>query len=82
MNDQAEEHGITFVAGDKLVRVSFLSKMEVRTDGVLKKVNDQVSAQDQQGGTIAPEPQALRHNFYQGGCQHESRPERDEIFEV
>ena len=43
MNDEAEQHRITFVRMDEFVFVSLFAEMEVGRNGVLKEVNDQIA---------------------------------------
>ncbi len=65
-----------------LVGMGFLSIMKVRGDGVLKKVHQQIAAQQQQRPFAAGESQALGHHLDQRGSQHEARTQRDEIAQV
>src|ERR1019366_1912609 len=67
---------------DELVGVRFFSKVEMRSDGVLKEMYEQVSAEDEKSGVRATQMNALRHHFNQRRRQHEACAERDEVAEV
>src|SRR5260370_27363320 len=62
--------------------VSFLLKVEMRGGGMLKKMNKQVSCEDQKSGIRATQMDTLRHHLDQRSRQHETRAERDEVAEV
>src|SRR4030081_2939611 len=67
---------------DELVGVGFLSKVEMRRDRVLKKMDKQVSPEDEKSGVPATQMDALRHHLDQCRRQHETCAEGDEVAEV
>src|SRR4051794_29293025 len=66
----------------KLVCVRFFTEVEVRRDSVLEKVHQQISRQDEDGSAIAGKLRTLRNHLQDCGGEHETRSQRDEIFEV
>src|SRR6195256_2615091 len=67
---------------DELVGVGFLSKVEMRRDRVLKKMDKQVSPEDEKSGVPATQMDALRHHLDERRRQHETCAERNEVAEV
>src|ERR1700688_3101103 len=66
----------------KLVGVRLFSKMKMRRDCVLKKMDEQVSAQTKKSSIWAAELNAFGNHLDQRGRQHESCPERNEVAKV
>src|SRR5579871_3969451 len=50
VNDQTNQHRVTAVDVDEFIGVRFFAEMEVRSNRVLKKMNDEVSQQHKQCG--------------------------------
>src|SRR5260221_5923036 len=63
VNHQSQQDRVAFVGGNELVRVGFFAKVEMRRDRVLKKMRDQVSRQDQDGGVVFTQGEAGGHDF-------------------
>src|ERR1019366_5882283 len=82
VDQQPDQNRIAFMRVDELVGVRFFSKVEMRSDGVLKEMYEQVSAEDEKSGVRATQMNALRHHFNQRRRQHEACAERDEVAEV
>src|SRR3954454_1618965 len=66
----------------EFVMVRFLPKVKMGRDGVLEKMHDEVSDQDQQCCPASTQFQALWHHFYYRGCQHETGTQGDKVFQV
>jgi len=66
----------------KLVGVGFFSKVEMRGDGMLEEMDEQISEQDEKSGVRTTQLNAGRHHFDQRGRQHETCAERDEVAQV
>ncbi len=58
--------------------VRLLAEVEVRCDGVLEEVHEEIAAQDQDR-RVRREPHALWHELEQDRGQHEARAERHEV---
>src|SRR5436305_15264530 len=54
VDDQSKEDRVSSMRMHKLVMVSFLTEMKMRSDRVLKEMNDEVPKQNQQGGGFSP----------------------------
>jgi len=67
---------------NKFVRVGLFTKVEMRRDGVLEEVNDEVTDQYQERSLLPCEGQALRNDFDGRRRQHEPRSQRDKILQV
>jgi len=66
----------------KLVGVGFFSKVEMRGDGMLEEMDEQISEQDEKSGVRTTQLNAGRHHFNQRRRQREARSQRDEVAEV
>jgi hypothetical protein len=64
VDDQTDQYGISFVSVSELLFVGFFAEMEVWSDGVFEKVDDQVTQQNQICGVFASQSQAGRKNLY------------------
>ena len=82
VNQQADQNRVSFVSMHELVGVGFFSKVEMRGDGVLEEMDEQVSAEDEKSGIGATQLNALRHHLDERRRQHETCAERDEVAEV
>src|ERR1700690_2680802 len=82
MDDQAHEQRVPPVTMDERILVRFLAEVEVRRNRMLEQVNQKISGQNEDGGTLALEFQAGGENFYNRGRQHESRTQRDEVLQI
>src|ERR1700691_5956508 len=79
---QPDQNGISFVRMDELIGVGFFPKMEMRGDRVLKKMDEQVSAEDEKSGVRTAQIDALRDHLDQRRRQHEACTEGDEVAQV
>src|ERR1700687_5827967 len=82
MNQQPDQNRIAFMRVDELVGMGLFSKVEMRGDGVLEKMDEQVSGEDEKSGITATKLNALRYHFDQRRRQHETCAERDEVTQV
>src|ERR1035441_4410938 len=82
VDQQPDQNRVSLVRMDELVGVSFFSKVEMRSDGVLEEMDEQVSEQDEESGIRATQLNALRYHFDERRRQHETGAERDEVAEV
>src|SRR5271165_3485753 len=64
------------------VGVCLLTIVEMWCDGVLEEVHQQISAQHEQRTGSTAQLQAFGHHFDQGGGEHETRAQCDEIAEI
>src|SRR5512141_114582 len=67
---------------NELVVMRLFAEMEVRCDGMLEEVNDEVAEQNQQGCRSPAQFQTLRDHFDKRGGQHKSCAECDEVAQV
>src|SRR5580700_341201 len=82
MDNQPEQHRVTFVRMHELVFVRLLAEVEVRRNSVLEEVDDEVAQQNQVRSRSATQLQTLRNHLNQSGRQHESRAQGDEIAQI
>src|SRR5258705_6516023 len=66
----------------ELFLVDFFAKVEMRGDGVLEEVHQQISQQDKKAAMGGIKPQAFGHHLYQSGGQHEPGAERYKVLEI
>ena len=60
----------------------FFAEMEMRRDGVLEEVNEQIAAEDEESGTGAAQFDAGGNHFDDGRGEHETGAESHEIFQI
>ena len=65
-----------------MLDVRFFSEMEMRREGVLKKMNDEISDQHEKIREAPRQCHRLRKNLENRRGQHESRAQRQKIFQV
>ena len=82
VDQQANQYRISHVSMDELVGVGLFSEVEMRGDGVLEEMDEQVSEQDEKPGILAAQFNAFRHHFDEGRRQHEARSQSDEVAKV
>ena len=82
VNQQPDQNRISLVRMHELIGVSFFSKVEMRRDGVLEEMDEQVSEQDKKPGIRPTQLNAGGHHFDQRRRQHETGAERDEVAQV
>src|SRR6185437_9667801 len=58
------------------------AKMKVRSDGVLEKMHEEISGEQQQWRVRAGDANALRQHFQQRSPQHEARAQRNKVAKV
>src|ERR1700688_1884405 len=66
----------------KLIGMRLFSKMEMRRNRVLKKMDEQVSAQNKKSRIRAAQLNTFGNHLDQCGRQHESCPKRNEVAKV
>ena len=83
MDDQAEQHRDAPVRVHVFIGVRLFAVVEVRGDGVLEEVDQQVAGQHQQRALVrAGKFKTLRHHLDQRRGQHEARAQGDEIAQI
>ena len=82
VNDQAQQHRITRVPMCKFIAMCLFAEVEVRRYRVLKKMDDQVTQQHQEGRAFTAQLQAGGKNLYNRRGQHEARTQGDKIFQI
>ena len=82
VNQQAHQDRVSLVRMHELVSVRFFPEVEMRGDGVLEKMNEQVSAKNEKSGVGSTQMNALRHHLDERRRQHESSSERNEVAKV
>ena len=82
VNGQAQQRGNSGVVRHKMLHVRFFSEMKMRRERMFKKMNDEISDQHQEIRGASGQGHRLGKNFEDGRGQHETRAQRQKIFQV
>jgi len=79
MDDESQQHGISFVRMHELIFVGLFAKVEVRRDRMLEEVNDEVAEQKLRCRRSAAQFQTFGNHLNQRCGQHESGTQRNKV---
>ena len=65
-----------------MLDVGFFPEMEMRRQGVFKKMNDEIADQHQKIGEASRQGHRFGKDFQNGRGQHEARAQRQKIFQI
>ena len=82
VNRKSEQRGNSGVIRHKMLDVRFFAEMEMRRQGVLEKMNDEISDEHEKIGAVARQGHRFGKNFENRRGQHEARAQRQKIFQV
>ena len=82
VNQQPNYNRISLVRMHELLRMRLFSKMKMRRDGVLEKMHQQISSQNQKSRMRPAQLNALRNHLDQRRSQPEPRAQRHEIPQI
>jgi len=82
VDDQSDQHRISLARVEEFILVRLFPKMKVGGDGMLKKMDDEVSNQDEKGCILAAQFQTRRDHLDDRGGQHKPSAQRDKVSEV
>jgi hypothetical protein len=82
VDQQPAEDGIAFMRMDELVGVRLFAKMKVRRDSVLKKMDQQISDEDEERRSTGGDAHTFWDHLHDGGREHEAGTESDEVAEI
>src|SRR5690349_6818861 len=82
MNHQAKQNGVFRVGVGEFVVMRLFAEVEMRCDGVLEEMDNQIADENEKGSRLSPQYQALRNHFDHGRGEHEAGAQRDKVAKI